>query len=183
MKPHKESLAYAEKMRKRKRREKETRMSMYSGGITGAFTGYSSVYMSPYTTDIIGITRGEYESLQAEIKALRAAFFQAQTDLQERDEIIEAINADMEDIEALKEENARLKIIGCLKVKAAEPSPAVSDGWITWVPYKDAECPVPAGRRFKAVYGGREITCTSPDLGWGRMEDGYLPIEKYRVID
>ena len=52
-----------------------------------------------------------------------------------------------EDIEKLKEENARLRIVGCLKVKAAEPV-SDSDGWISQIAMDGDACPVPVVMRL-----------------------------------
>lgn len=216
MKPHKESLAYAEKMRKTKRRRKEvgeleSGKITFSGlgeyirgtsefqrmqGVMGIGAGVAvwensySAQGAAYTQAITnGVSSENYEALKEEAEKVRAELAQAKSALKESHEIIEALAADMEDIGNLKEENARLRIVGCLKVKAAEVE-SYDDIWYAhMLPNTEldigAGCPdnVVGQRVFYELRSGESAGPVPAEyLSWGLLPGaGDQEIIKYRI--
>lgn len=163
----KETWEYAERMRRQAREEKQIRdiqaqdeaqgkmfpyysgldSSFGTGGTSITFCGIQdSVRQSPTITPaLIG---GYYPDEQEEIKALEDRIRQLEAVVSEQNEIIEALAADLTDIDILREENARLRIISALKSK---PEIEIKPGY--WL----AHTHTPVGKYPPGVHASTKV--------------------------
>jgi hypothetical protein len=144
-----------------------------STGISGYPSSSYSGYYDPPPEPMVPIS--ELYALEARIKLL-------EKDLSERDEVIEALVADMEDIEVLREENARLKIISVLRQKPETETRAFTGEWIKW---DGGPMPVPKHVIVAVELDGMKETSTFQPAGnWNWQRGAFItPITAYRVIN
>lgn len=86
----------------------------------------------------------EIENLKERIKFLESESRDKDYIIAGQQEMIEILAEDALELDTLREENARLRILGCIKVKASEPlirKPTyeeelqVTGGWLSWTPH------------------------------------------------
>lgn len=113
-----------------------------------------------------------------ELNGLKAALEAANKAIAERDEIIEALAADLEDIDALREENARLRII-C----ETYPKSVLKSGWTPW---EGGACPVSSSTKVAVEIEGWDRDSThgreASVWNWGRS-GSVEPITAYRIVE
>lgn len=112
----------------------------------------------------------------SEIECLKASLAEAKRELAERDEMIEALVADMEEIEVLRAENEALRE-EAFPLHTADP-----EGWIEW---RGGSCPVTPGNRIVEVRlgDGENNSHAAHFYRWqwthgGKMDD----ITTYRIV-
>lgn len=150
-------------------------------GISGAVVGGAQEAALQQTyTPAITITIDEYTKLKADLA-------EAQKSLAERDEIIEALAADLEDIDALKEEIVALRRIA----GAPKPEPEFKHTEVSiplpgtpWIEWHGGPSPIPMGRDFQVKFDTHNenyIYCNSGAITW--EHDGHcIPITAYRLV-